>query len=253
MGGYAEGSMNTDCAAGTAMSHAGNTNPAGGTGSYYPTSGDCYDFCVSRGRSMGFAYNWGNGRPTGCWTHSPGSGTCYFNTALPGAAVSNSAPICSVAGHVQGIRQEISFAALTSGLTCITKYSQLYAHATQVADVKEFAVGASPYAYAILGARYGASGNFKLAAVGEYDAVFAVTSSRYVAYENSGTYWYNSLLTGSKSMGFAPTSSVNLNNADYGDSDPTRMSWHLTGGGGYRAGVASDSTSNIYKVVMYCN
>ena len=90
--------MNTDCAAGTAMSHAGNTNPAGGTGSYYPTSGECYDFCVSRGRSMGFAYNWGNGRPTGCWTHSPGSGTCYFNTALPGAAVSHSAPICSSPG-----------------------------------------------------------------------------------------------------------------------------------------------------------
>jgi len=97
---YAEGSMNTDCAAVTAMSHAGNINPAdpGGTStSFYPTSGDCYDFCASRGRSLGYVYNFGNQRPTGCWTHSPGSGSCYFNTALPGAAISHSAPICSVA------------------------------------------------------------------------------------------------------------------------------------------------------------
>merc|ERR1740130_392690 len=259
--GYAEGSMNTDCAAGTAMSHAGNINPADpggnlGAGTFYPTSGTCYDFCASRGRPMGYAYNFGNQRPTGCWTHSPGSGSCYFNTALPGAAISHSAPICSVIVAcviVQGIQQEISFAALTSGLNCITKYSQPYTHVTSSAYVKQYAVGASPYSYAIIGARYGASGNFKLAAVGEYDAVFADTDSRYVAYENRGTYWYRSTVSASMSMGFAPTSSVNLNNADWQDPAPTRLSWHLDIAGGYRAGPVSDSTAGIYKVVMYCN
>ena len=159
---------------------------------------------------------------------------------------------------VQGIQQNIPVATLTAGLTCITKYSQPYSHVTLVADVKQYSVGASPYSYAILGARYGASGNFKLAAMGDYDAVFAATYEKYVAYENSGTYWYNSIQPGSTSMGFAPTSSVHLSNPDVLDQNSaTRLSWVLpqTGQnwGGWRAGSKSDSLAGLYKVVMYCN
>ena len=115
-----------------------------------------------------------------------------------------------------------------------------------------YALGASPYAYAVLGARYGASGNFKLAAMGDYDAVFASRRwLRYSAYYNSGTYWY---FYSGRSMGFAPSSSVSLNYWDvYSYYDSTRMSWKLDGYSGGRAGSISDSTSGLYKVVMYCN
>ena len=141
---------------------------------------------------------------------------------------------------------------LTAGLTCITKYSQPYSDSTSSSEVKQYAVGASPYAYVLLGARYGASGNFKLAAMGDYDTVFAATSSRYSAYSNSGAYWY---FYPGRSMGFAPSSSVDLSWYDYYNRyDSNRMSWYLDNGyGGVRAGSRSDSTSGLYKVVMYCN
>ena len=122
-------------------------------------------------------------------------------------------------------------AVLTTGLTCITKYQQPYAHATYSADVKQFAVGASDYAYALLGARYGYgnSGNFKVAAIGDYDSVFASTSSSSTAYLNRGTYWYHYPGTGSAgSMGFAPDAAVSLSPADTASpGDNTRMSWNL--------------------------
>ena len=132
----------------------------------------------------------------------------------------------------------------------ITKYSQPYSHGTSTADVQQYSVGASPYSYAILGARYGASGDFKLAALGDYDAVFTATSSTSIANENRGTYWY---YYSSKSMGFAPNPYVSLGSADTAEgSSKARLSWHF-GSGGYRAGSTSDSTANLYMVVLYCN
>ena len=107
-----------------------------------------------------------------------------------GGACSSCWPICrgSTSDKICGIRTEISYATLTAGLTCITKYSQPYSYATSTADVKQYSVGASPYAYAILGARHGTSGNFKLAALGDYDAVFTATSSTSIANENRGSH-----------------------------------------------------------------
>ena len=155
-----------------------------------------------------------------------------------------------------GVQHNIAMASITAGLTCITKYSKPYADATFTAEVKQYAVGASPYAYAILGARLGASGDFILAAVGEYDAVFAATSSTTTAYENNGVYWY---FYSPKSMGFAATSSVRLITADLLDNsetDSNRLSWHLDqpSNPSWRAGTAvGGSTYGYYKVVMYCN
>ena len=171
--------------------------------------------------------------------------------------------------RVQGIQRNIAAATLTAGLTCITKYSEPYSDSTSTSEVKQYSIGASPYAYVVLGARYGASGNFKLAAMGEYDAVFAATYSRYTAYYNSGTYWYHH---SAHSMGFAPSSSIRLYSYNYnyygsrytytdtsGHYDTsTRMSWRFYSGGSRdysrdRAGYVGDSTSGLYKVVMYCN
>ena len=106
----------------------------------------------------------------------------------------------------------------------------------------------APMPFSVLGTV--TSGNFKLAVLGDYDAVFAATSSSSIAYENRGVYWYH---YSPKSMGFAPSSAVSLNSADTNDgSSNTRLSWHI-GSGGYRAGSSGDSTGGIYKIVLYCN
>ena len=105
------------------------------------------------------------------------------------------------------------------------------------------------------------SGKFKLAVIGKYDAVFAATSSSFTTYENNGVYWY---FYSPKSMGFAATSSVQLNTADdlNRGTDSNRLSWHLDNpsadkatNGGYRVGTITglNSDQRYYKVVMYCN
>ena len=149
----------------------------------------------------------------------------------------------------------MSEVVLTAGLTCITKYQQPYDHATYSTDVKPLELP-SDYAYVLLGARYGYgnSGNFKVAAIGDYHSVFASTSSSSTAYLNRGTYWYHYPGTGSGgSMGFAPNAAVSLSPADTASpGDNTRMSWNLDqSSGGHRAG--STDVSALYKVVLYCN
>ena len=149
---------------------------------------------------------------------------------------------------------------MTAGLACTTIYNQPYSHRTRIADVKRYAVGASPYAYAILGARFGSSSSqpFTLAAVGDYNAVFRATASTSTAYANSGAYWYFYF---PRSMGFAPSSTITLNTADVydshgGSSGAYRLSWHLDqSSGGWRVGANTglNGDRQWYKVVMYCN
>ena len=215
----------------------------------------CTDDCLAHASGRGGQY--GNNSYCQDGEADAISDTCAYGTDctdcgpryLPPPPPSPSPP----PPRVRGIQKNIAVDTLTAGLTCITKYSQPYWDNTYSSEVKQYAVGASPYAYALLGARYGASGNFKLAAMGDYDAVFAATSSFYSAYSNSGTYWY---FYPGYSMGFAPSSFVSLgsryDSSYYSDSN--RMSWHLDhNGDGGRAGSRSDSTSGLYKVVMYCN
>jgi hypothetical protein len=150
----------------------------------------------------------------------------------------------------EGIQTDITEADLTAGLVCVTKYNEAYSHATLDVNVK-LPVGASDApAYAVLGARYSSgvnSGKFKMAAIGDYDYVFA-ERTKSTAYENRGTWWY---YLPAYSMGFAPSATVSLNSADT-TSGSDRMSWHINSGG-YRAGHAYTSTADLNKVVLYCN
>jgi len=110
------------------------------------------------------------------------------------------------------------------------------------------------YAYAIIGARKGPTGNFLLAAVGEYATVFSPTS-RHSPNENMGTDWY---FEDTQSMGFMPLEAGRRLQADSysGAGSNLRLSWHLTEAlnGGYRAGDSyGDGGVNLHKVVMYCH
>jgi hypothetical protein len=65
-------------------------------------------------------------------------------------------------------------------------------------------------------------------------------------------HWY---LTPTKSFGFAPsTTTIKCNNADYvvTDNSNNRLSWHLDGSGGYRAGTVIDLDENNEwrKIIM---
>eukprot|EP00964_Phaeocystis_antarctica_P080132 scaffold50024_cov62-Phaeocystis_antarctica.AAC.2 len=85
----------------------------------------------------------------------------------------------------------------------------------------------APMPFSVLGTV--TSGNFKLAVLGDYDAVFAATSSTSIAYENRGVYWYH---YSSRAMGFAPISTIQLSNPDVyhsnsGATKATRLSWYL--------------------------
>ncbi len=64
--------------------------------------------------------------------------------------------------------------------------------------------------------------------------------------------WY---LTSEYSFGFAPsTTTINCFNADYDERDNSenRLSWHLSGYGGWRAGAAKELTTNSEwrKIIM---
>lgn len=85
--------------------------------------------------------------------------------------------------------------------------------------------------------------------------IFAVsTSLTFPTYDPIGAYWYKYT---AKSFGFSATSSVNLNNCDYGQVGPDcvhRLCWHLdqAGLGGYRAGCAIGLNSDVnWRKVMY--
>lgn len=66
---------------------------------------------------------------------------------------------------------------------------------------------------------------------------------------SGGAYWYY----GSGSIGFAPTSVIAQGSADtYDSSSELRLSWHIGGSSGYRAGsyitYASDYTRYVYML-----
>ena len=69
----------------------------------------------------------------------------------------------------------------------------------------------------------------------------------------SGVYWY---FTDSQSFGFAPNSNIDQVSADaYDLYSNLRLSWQLSGGGGYRLGNITDLSSftDYYKKMYITN
>ena len=62
-----------------------------------------------------------------------------------------------------------------------------------------------------------------------------------------GVYWYN---TPSYSFGFADTSTIAQNSADTHNKDSdSRLSWHLSGGGGWRCGSVTGLNEFVARSV----
>jgi len=152
----------------------------------------------------------------------------------------------------------ISYSSLlANGWTQV--YNVSYGTTTTFADTQSWL---STYSgYEVFVGAIDSKGQVYIGATGLADDVFKQTFSTNTAVANSSSdlYWYN---VSDSSFGFTPTSSIRLISADVvGTSDfgyaddgynALRLSWHLSGGGGWRAGsqLWLNSSSDYNKVVL---
>lgn len=110
-------------------------------------------------------------------------------------------------------------------------YAKTYSHGTKVAELD--ALHGTKF---LVAARRTGADILTVAAMGDRDQVLRRTTSRTEAHEHNGAHWY---CFKGKGFGFAPNGTVNVGSADTHDKDsPHRLSWHMTGSGGWRAGSA---------------
>jgi hypothetical protein len=103
-----------------------------------------------------------------------------------------------------------------------------------------------------LGGRDSTNDVLLVVACGLCDVVFTKTATK-TPNPHNGAYWYYTPdVEGSRSMGFAPNTTIMQNNADgFDQSNNQRVSWHLTGNhGGYRLGSLIYPGDRYYKVIL---
>jgi len=127
-----------------------------------------------------------------------------------------------------GIKNEVPISSL-HGWTMF--FCQPYNHASSMSD---FVPPADLQGSALLvGARLARSEVLHVAAMGRADVITA-TRNNGTTRKHNGVHWY---CYDWNSFGFAPSSKLKLSQADtFEPSCESRLSWHLTGTGGYRAG-----------------
>lgn len=92
--------------------------------------------------------------------------------------------------------------------------------------------------------------DIELCAFGPLKDVLTPTDSKSVAKQIGEVYWY---YVRSESFGFAEESNISLGSADTVSGD-LRMSWHLSGGRGYRIGENKDlNSSSDYEKILLVN
>lgn len=129
-----------------------------------------------------------------------------------------------------GVQRNVPIDALT-GWTLI--FREKYKHPTILSDFQPppNLQGGS----LLIAARRSGSDYCTLAAMGNAEVVTAETEGNGTQFHN-GTYWYCRAM---HSIGFSPSPEVNLLQADSMDpSNDERLSWSLSGCGGWRAGAA---------------
>ena len=175
-----------------------------------------------------------------------GDGTyrCTFTPAVAGRAALHvrvfgehirDSPFAIVSvGLLQGVQLNMSVAQATAmGFVKLKEWGEDHGTAND-----DFVVPKGTK-HVLLGAKSTmASASFLLCAMGDPSIAFAKTTSKSVAKEHNGVYWYN---VDSQSIGFAPQSKIALDSADTVDDEgEKRLSWHTEGSTGYRAGEMND-------------
>ena len=127
----------------------------------------------------------------------------------------------------------------------VKHYDEQYDHRTKDDSFDTIPAGAT---YIFVGAR-DPDGKIVVGAIGERSVVLQETSLNQPN-EHNGLYWY---FTKGKAFGFSPTDEIECSSADVHDKNNNqRLSWHLTGSGGYRAGSNCDLNSDKkYRKLVY--
>ncbi|CAF1927214.1 unnamed protein product [Rotaria magnacalcarata] len=146
------------------------------------------------------------------------------------------------------VAHDVPLSSLVSSWNII--YDHPYSHVTTIADLR--ALISQCNKQIMVGAIQGSSSMIlKIAAMGPLE-ILSLNSPLNQPTTFGNVNWY---LTPSKSFGFAPSSTtINCSSADYDESDNTenRLSWHLQGDGGWRAGTAKSLNNNSEwrKIIM---
>jgi hypothetical protein len=111
-----------------------------------------------------------------------------------------------------------------------------------------------PTSILCLGGRDSTNDALLVVSCGLCSVVFAKTAPNTPNFHN-GAYWYHTPthIFAGHSLGFAPTSNIDQNNADKFDlSNNERVSWDLDGTGGWRLGnlYYLDDNTRYYKVIL---
>jgi hypothetical protein len=130
---------------------------------------------------------------------------------------------------------------LLKGWTCI--YQQPYSHSTT-----ESVINDTKGARILIAARHKNSSRLALCAMGRREDVVRETVENETTFEN-GVYFYH---WKNRSIGFSPADDINLGTADLGNGSK-KLSWHLTGRGGYRCGnlIRLNDSSEWEKLIFY--
>ncbi|KOO28234.1 kinesin-like protein kif17-like protein [Chrysochromulina tobinii] len=126
-------------------------------------------------------------------------------------------------------------AVTTNDLALMTKHYEVpYSHATTAYHLDTIPSHAE---WVFVGAREAGANAVALGAFGKRDDVLRRTPHN-EPHEHNGVWWYR---TDGYSFGFAPNSELQQYRADsMNPRDPQRLSWHLQGDGGWRAGQYTD-------------
>ena len=142
-------------------------------------------------------------------------------------------------GVPSGVQQDVTAKMLTDWTL---SYDREYSHSTAREDLEV----PEDAKWVFVGAR-APDGGLAVGAFGPRDVVLRETPSGVADMacpsESNGVHWY---LTAGKAFGFAPTAKIKLYNADMlAEQGYGRLSWHLTGNGGYRAGSKMNLNSSV--------
>ena len=153
---------------------------------------------------------------------------------------------------LQGILRNLSVNSLLQ-MGFKLGFCELYSYKN---SFDEFIDKYSSKKYVILGGKEKGEDRMTIAAMGEPKEIFKETMNDRECHCHNGVYWY--FMKG-KAIGFSFSPRIYLYNADWiegeehRDFEDERLSWHLTGNGGWRLGkIVKLSESNVYeKVLLY--
>ena len=134
---------------------------------------------------------------------------------------------------------------INNGYTLILEVG--YDYQTKYSDFNNYKNTCKTNSIICLGGGQAGSDSIRVVACAACSDVITDTAINSPVYHGLA-YWY---LSDPTSVGFSPTSTISQGQADtYDITNELRLSWHLTGSDGYRAGSIVNPGTTYYKYVF---